>query len=108
MRIKVGDLVKVICGDDKIRGTTGKIVSLDLKKQRVVLAGGPMNKKHLKPERSKKHPEGGVIEVPSSVHFSNVMVVSEEMGRPVRIGYEIKDGKKIRVARGKGASSGAI
>jgi large subunit ribosomal protein L24 len=108
MRIKVGDLVKVISGSEKIRGTTAKVVSVNVKGQRVVLEGGLMHKKHVKPERSRKHPEGGIVEIPASIHLSNVMLMSESSGRPVRVGYDMKDGKKVRVARGKGASSGAL
>lgn len=108
MRIKVGDLVKIITGSEKIKGTTGKVVSFDMKKQRVFLDSTPVHKKHMKPERSKKHPEGGMIDVPSSVHVSNVMLMSESEGRPVRVGFEFKDGQKIRIARGRAVSSVAV
>jgi len=106
MRIKTGDTVKVIAG--KTKGLTGKVVSVDRCKERVVLDNGPKNKRHMKPEKSRKHPEGGILERPASLHVSNVMVVSETSNRPVRVGFEVKDGQKIRVARGKNASGEAL
>lgn len=106
MRIKTGDTVKVIAG--KVKGLTGKVVSIDRCSERVVLENGPLNKRHMKPEKSRKHPEGGILERPASIHMSNVMLMSESSGRPVRVGFEIKDGQKIRVARGPKASGEAI
>lgn len=106
MRIKTGDMVKVIAG--KVKGLTGKVMSVDRANERVVLENGPLNKRHMKPEKSRKHPEGGILERPASIHMSNVMLMSEASGRPVRVGFEIKDGQKIRVARGRQASKEAI
>jgi len=106
MRIKTGDTVKVIAG--KVKGLTGKVISVDRCSERIVVENGPVNKRHLKPEKSRKHPEGGILERPASIHVSNVMVVSQTSNRPVRIGYEVKDGQKIRVARGRHASGEAI
>lgn len=108
MRIRKGDLVKVICGSKAVKGLQGKVASVDYESQRIVIEGAPLNKRHLKPERSRKHPEGGIINVPSSIHVSNVMLVSESLSRPVRIGYKIEDGKKIRVAKGKGISGQSL
>lgn len=105
MKIKTGDVVKVISGNKNIKGTVGKVVAVDRERQRVTLENGPKHKKHLKPEKSRKHPEGGIIERPASLHVSNVMLMSESAGRPVRTGVNIVDGEKTRVARGK-ASSG--
>jgi|SRR5580658_4480129 large subunit ribosomal protein L24 len=104
MKIKTGDVVKVISGNKDIKGTVAKVVSVNRETERIILENGPVNKKHLKPERSRKHPEGGLIERPASMHVSNVMLMSEASGRPVRIGFKITDGKKSRVARGKKSS----
>lgn len=98
MKIKKGDLVKVISG--KARGTVGKITEVDTKRERVFIENGPMAKRHLKAERSKKHPEGGIIEKPASIHASNVMLMCESSGRPFRIGFSLENGKKVRVSRG--------
>lgn len=105
MKIKSGDMVKVISGDKKIKGQILKVISINAEAQRVILENGPMHKKHLKPERSRKHPEGGIIEKPASVHVSNVMLMKEGAERPFRVGYTYNNGEKVRVARGRSASS---
>ena len=103
MKIRSGDTVKVISGNKNIIGTVQKVVSVDQHTGRLILENGPVNKRHMKPERSRKHPEGGILERPGSIHSSNVMIMSEASG-PVRTGYAIKDGEKIRVAKGRRAS----
>lgn len=108
MRIKKGDTVKVISGGPKFKGLTGKILSIDAQSMRVILENAPTHKRHIKREKSKKYPEGGIIEQPSSVHISNVMLVSEIDNRPVRVGYLFKDGEKIRVSRGKKVSGSPV
>jgi large subunit ribosomal protein L24 len=104
MKIKTGDLVKVISGNSAFKGKLGKIVSVDLARERVTIEGGPVHKRHLKPERSRIHPEGGIIEKPASIHISNVMLMAEMMDRPVRVGFIYEEGKKFRIAKGKQAS----
>jgi large subunit ribosomal protein L24 len=100
MKIKSGDVVKVISGGKGVKGTVGKVISVDRESGRVVMENGPVHKRHLKPEKNRKHPEGGIIERKASVHVSNVMLMSEANGRPVRTGVAHIDGKKTRVARG--------
>ncbi|HXW60262.1 MAG TPA: 50S ribosomal protein L24 [Myxococcota bacterium] len=106
MHIKSGDMVRVIAG--KSKGLTGKVIHIDRAKERVVLEGGPIKKRHLKPEKSRKHPEGGILERPASIHSSNVMLMSEGSTRPFRSGVKIEGSKKLRVARGRAASGEAI
>lgn len=108
MKIKRGDVVKVISGNKNIKGTVGKVISIDAERERVVLENGPMHKRHMKPERSRKHPEGGIIEKPASIHVSNVMLMAEALGRPVRVGYSLADGTKSRVAKGRGVPTDKI
>lgn len=108
MKIKSGDVVKVIAGNKNIRGTVQKVISVDREAGRVVLDNGPVNKRHMKPERSRKHPEGGIIEKPGSVHVSNVMLMSEASGGPVRTGFKEIDGQRVRVAKGRRASGEKI
>lgn len=105
MKIKSGDIVKVISGGKGVKGTVGKVISVDCESERVVLENGPVHKRHLKPERNRKHPEGGIIEHKASIHVSNVMLMSEANNRPVRVGYSVIDGQKSRVARGKNVSA---
>jgi large subunit ribosomal protein L24 len=99
--IKVGDTVKVISGAHK--GAQGRVIEVLREKSRVRIEDVAMVKRHLAPQKSPRHPEGGIIEGPGSVHLSNVMLLSEELGRPVRTGATFtQDGKKKRVARGRG------
>lgn len=103
-KIKKGDLVKVISGGKDIKGKTGKVLEVlrDGDAWRVRVEGLRMVKKHIKPQRNPKHPEGGIIEGAGSIPISNVMLMSEKLGRPVRSGASFtSDGKKQRVARGK-------
>lgn len=102
MKIKKGDLVKVIAGSKEKKGKVGRVLEVDLCAERVTVEGVGMHKKHIKPQRNPKHPEGGIIEVARSVHVSNVMLMSESLGRPVRAGMRVTDdGTKVRVARGR-------
>ena len=109
MRIKKGDLVKVIAGSKDRKGKVGRVVAVDLESQRVTVEGMGMHKRHLKPQRNPKYPEGGIVEIPRSVHVSNVMLMSENLGRPVRSGFQVTaDGAKVRVARGRNIKSELI
>ena len=103
-KIKKGDLVKVIAGSKSIKGQSGKVLEVirDGQKWRVRVEGLRIIKRHIKPQKSPKHPEGGIIEGAGSIPIANVMLVSEKLGRPVRTGSsETADGKKLRVARGR-------
>lgn len=108
MKIKTGDLVKVIAGSKNILGTVQKVISIDRSSERVILENGPVKKRHMKPERSRKNPEGGILEKPGSVHVSNVMLMSEGIGRPVRTGVSLNGDKKQRIAKGRHASGESI
>ena len=103
-RIKKGDLVKVIAGNKDIKGKTGKVLEVlrDGDKWRVRVEGLQTIKRHLKPQKFAKHPEGGIVEGAGSIAISNVMLMSDKAQRPVRTGAVFtSEGKKQRVARGK-------
>lgn len=104
-KIKKGDTVKVISGGQDIKGKTGKVLEVlnDDGKVRVRVEGLRMIKRHIKPQKTAKHPEGGIIEGAGSIPVSSVMLFSEKLNRPVRTGsVETSDGKKkLRVARGR-------
>lgn len=97
MYIKKDDVVKVISGKDK--GKTGKVLVAQPKKNRVVVEGINIVKKHVKP--SQTNPQGGVLEVEAPLHVSKVALVDKN-GKATRIGYKIENGKKIRVAKTTG------
>lgn len=95
-RIKKGDTVQVITGVDK--GKEGKVVSVDVKKNRVVVEGVNMVAKHTKPNAQNQN--GGIIRMEAPIHISNVMYLHK--GKPTKIGYKIEDGKKLRIAKSTG------
>lgn len=96
MKIKKGDMVKVIAGKDKDK--EGKVVHVDRKSGRVVVEGVNMLTKHTKP--SAQNQQGGIINVEGAIDVSNVMYLHN--GKATRIGFTEKDGKKVRVAKATG------
>jgi len=97
MKIKKGDTVQVITGNDT--GKTGRIIKVFLDKERVVVEGVNMVKKHARPTQD--NPQGGIIEKESSIHISNVMMVAGS--KPTRVGYKIlEDGRKVKFAKTTG------
>jgi large subunit ribosomal protein L24 len=103
-RLKSGDEVIVIGGKD--RGKRGKILRVDPKHQRVFIEGLNMIKRHQKPRQvagaQRAEQVGGVIEREGPIHVSNVMLADPKEGKPTRVGVEIQDGKRLRVARRSG------
>ena len=97
-RIKKGDTVYVNAGNDK--GKTGKVLSVDPAKQRVIVEGVNMVSKHTKPNA--KQPQGGIIKHEAPVHVSNVNLIDPESGKPTRVGFKVEDGKKVRIAKKSG------
>mgnify|MGYP000664833387 CR=1 FL=1 len=94
-RIKRDDSVVVIAGDHK--GEKGKVLSVDLDANRILIEGVNLVYKHVK--RSQQFPQGGRIEREAPVHASNVMLFDEKEGRPVRVKAGKDDsGNKIRVS----------
>jgi large subunit ribosomal protein L24 len=101
MKIKKGDDVIVIAGKDK--GATGKVIDADPKRERVIVEGVNLVKRHTKetnqgPRGAK---DGGVVTKEASVHVSNVALVED--GKPTRVGYRFDDdGTKVRISRRTG------
>jgi large subunit ribosomal protein L24 len=101
MKIRKGDTVEVISGKDA--GKRGRVVVVDPGRQRVVIEGVHMIKRHTKPNPQRRV-QGGVVEREAPIHVSNVMVISPDSGRPTRVGYKIlEDGRKVRVTKTDGA-----
>ena len=94
MHVKSGDKVIVISGKDK--GKTGTVLKAIPSKDRVVVEGVNIVKKHQEPTQD--NPDGGILETEAAIHVSNVMHVDPESGERTRVHYEIKDGKKIKIA----------
>ncbi|MBP1998367.1 large subunit ribosomal protein L24 [Peptostreptococcus canis] len=98
MRVKKGDTVVVISGKDK--GKKGLVLNVDSKKERVLVEGINIVTKHNKP--SATNPQGGITTKEAPIHISNVMPFDPETGKGVRVRYEVKDGKKVRVSAKSG------
>lgn len=77
IRIKKGDTVKIITGSKDRKGKIGKIIEVDRKKMRVKVENIVPIKRHIKPQRKKMYPEGGIIADFGTIHISNVMRVEE-------------------------------
>jgi large subunit ribosomal protein L24 len=98
MHVKKGDKVKVLSGKDK--GKQGTILEAYPKKERVLVEGINMVKKHEKP--SQENPQGGILNQEAPIHVSNVLPIDPKSGEPTRVGYEVRDGKKVRIAKKSG------
>jgi large subunit ribosomal protein L24 len=98
MHVKKGDKVQVISGKDK--GKQGVILEAFPKKDRVLVEGVNIVKKHSKP--SQTNPQGGINSQEAAIHVSNVMPLDPKTGEPTRVGYTVVDGKKVRVAKKSG------
>ncbi|MCD8067321.1 MAG: 50S ribosomal protein L24 [Lachnospiraceae bacterium] len=96
LKIKKGDTVQVIAGKDN--GKQGKVVSVDLKTRRVIVEGVNVVSRHTK--SSQANPNGGIVQKEAPIDGSNVMLVYK--GKPTRVGFGMKDGKKVRIAKATG------
>ena len=97
MYIKAGMIVRVIRGNH--RGEEGKVLIISPKKERVIIEGVNLIKRHTRP--SQENPQGGIVEKEAALHISNLMVVHG--GKPTRVGYKkLEDGSKVRIANKTG------
>ncbi len=97
LKIKTGDTVKVTAGDHK--GTEGKVVRVDAEKNKAIVEGVNLVSKHEKP--SAKNPQGGIVKKEAPIHISNLALVDSK-GETTRVGYEVQEGKKVRVSKKSG------
>lgn len=96
LKIKKGDLVKVIAGKDKEK--KGKVISVNKKDNTLIVEGVNMVTKHTKP--SAQNQAGGIVTKEGPIHVSNVMLVVD--GKTTRVGFKVEDGKKVRIAKSTG------
>ena len=101
-RIRKGDLVQVIAGKERKTKKQGRVLEVDAATGRVRVEGVRVQKKHLKPQRSRKTPGGGIVEREGFIDVSNVMLVDPRTGKPGRVRFELRDGKKVRVFKKSG------
>ena len=99
LKIRKGDLVKVIAGDSK--GSEGKILEVILEKGRAIVEGANMVSKHTKPNAA--NPNGGIVKQEAAIHISNLALVDPKSGVATRVGRKLNDaGKLVRVAKKSG------
>ena len=96
-KIKKGDNVIVLAGKD--RGKEGEVIQVMPRNDRLVVKGVNLVKKHQKQTQTE---QGGIIAKEASLHISNVALKDPSSGKATRVGFEVKDGKKVRVARASG------
>ena len=99
LKIKKGDKVVVLSGDDK--GKTGEVVKAMPKEGKVVVQGINLVKRHTKPSQTSA---GGIITKEAPIHVSNVALVNSE-GKATKVGYKEENGRKARCARKSGEVS---
>jgi ribosomal protein L24 len=95
LKIKTGDSVVVIAGEHK--GQKGKILNVDREKNRAIVEGINLISKHTKP--SAQNPQGGIIKKEAPIHISNLSLLDPKTGELTKVGYEVRDGKKVRVSK---------
>ena len=97
MKVKKGDTVQVITGN--YVGKIGRVIKVFLNRDRIVVEGVNLVKKHARPTQDT--PQGGIIEKEATIHISNVMMVAA--GKPTRLGYKtLEDGRKVKFAKKTG------
>jgi len=96
-KIKKGDQVVVITGRDK--GKKGEVLEVLRAESRVRVQGLNMVKRH---RRATQNDAGGIISMEAPLHISNVAHVDPESGAATRVGFEVKDGEKVRIAKRSG------
>ena len=96
LKIKKGDMVKVIAGKDKDK--EGKVIAVNQKDSRVIVEGVNMITKHTKP--SAANANGGIIHQEAPIHVSNVMYLHK--GKATRVGFKMDGDKKVRFAKSTG------
>jgi large subunit ribosomal protein L24 len=97
-KIRKGDTVVVLSGKDK--GKTGEVVRSMPKDSKVVVAGVNVAVRHRKPDQA--NPQGGLERKEAPLHVSKVAVADPKTGKPSRVRFETRDGKKVRVAAKSG------
>ena len=99
MRIKKGDTVQILSGNDK--GKTGEVLEVIPKTEKIIVKGVNIRKKHVKPRKAGE--QGGIIPTEFPIHSSKVNVVCPKCQKPTRIGYIIEKDSKTRICKKCGA-----
>ena len=95
LKIKTGDLVRVIAGDNK--GQEGKVQKVFIEKNKALVEGVNLITKHNKP--SAANPQGGIVKKEAPLHISNLALVDPKSGETTRVGYRVEGDKKVRFSK---------
>ncbi|MVA97501.1 50S ribosomal protein L24 [Nitratireductor sp. CAU 1489] len=98
-KIRKGDKVVVLAGKDK--GRTGEVLKVMPKDDKAVVRGINVVRRH---QRQTQTQEGGIVALDAPIHLSNLALADPKDGKPTRVGFEVKDGKKVRVAKRSGVT----
>ena len=94
LKIKSGDTVRIIAGDHK--GSEGKVLTVFRDKNKAIVEGVNMVKKHMKP--SAQSPQGGIVEKEAAIHISNLSLLTGK-GETTRVGYKMDGDNKLRFSK---------
>jgi len=95
LKVKSGDLVKVIAGNHK--GEQGKIVRIFAEKNTAIVEGVNMVSKHTKP--SAQNPQGGIVKKEAPIHISNIALVDPKTKEATKVGFRMEGDKKVRFSK---------
>ena len=95
LKIKSGDVVRVIAGDHK--GSEGKIVRVLREKNKAIVEGVNMVSKHTKP--SAKNPQGGIVKKEAPIHVSNLSLIDPKSKEATKVGFKQEGDKKVRFSK---------
>jgi large subunit ribosomal protein L24 len=95
LKIKSGDIVRVIAGDHK--GTEGKVLRVDREKNKAIVEGANMVSKHTKP--SAKNPQGGIVKKEAPIHISNLSLIDPKSKEATKVGMKVEGDKKVRFSK---------
>lgn len=97
MKIRKGDMVQILLGKD--RGKSAKVLTVYPKEKKVLVEGVNVYKKHINAKKQGVDSAGGIIDIQKPVYLSNVMLVCPTCKLPTRVGFQLKDDKKIRICK---------
>ena len=95
MKIKKGDTVLIISGND--RGRTSKVLRVFPKAEKILAEGINIRKKHIRPKKAGE--KGQIIEVPGTLDISNVKLICPKCKKVTRPGYKVEKGRKYRICK---------
>ncbi len=92
-KIRRGDMVKILVGKEK--GKSGKVIKIITKKNKAIVEGLNLVKKHQKPKKSGE--TGDIVEIPAPINLSNLKLICPHCHQPTRVGFKMIDGQKKRI-----------